>query len=288
MSLKSNWKYPEIAWEFSFHPSFIWTRNLRKIKLDSQKKIKSLYKLKAEDLNEETYYTINYILQEIEKIYLDKSESFKNIKIEQAIKLILTKYKNSLNIWELALYQKVKIQELEKKLFCAEIESNTDHLTKILNRRWIKNELKKSIENKEKKWGDISIMIIDIDYFKNINDNFWHEIWDKTLKELSKIFKEFFKENAIIWRWWWEEFLIILPWTWLLTAQTKANQLVKYVEANLRKNVNNKEIKNNITISIWISQLHDSDSNWKESIKRADLSLYKAKELWRNNAQISI
>ena len=142
-----------------------------------------------------------------------------------------------------------------------------DELTHILNRRGVLGK----IENV--KTG--SILFLDIDYFKKINDTYGHEFGDFVLSEIGKILQNTFRKSDIIGRWGGEEFIIILPETSYEDALKLAEKLRKTIE-----NHNFKDVK--VTISVGVSEY---TGNFENSLKRADEALYKAKNSGRNQVK---
>ncbi len=143
--------------------------------------------------------------------------------------------------------------------------ANIDKLTQIYNRRGCERFLKS--------YKDYSIILIDIDYFKQINDTYGHDIGDKILQELGKILKSSVRANDIVCRWGGEEFLIILPHTSYENATEVAEKI--------RKKVEETKIFGNIqiTISLGVSQF---DGSFEKTFKDADEKLYIAKKTGRN------
>lgn len=155
----------------------------------------------------------------------------------------------------------------------------TDKLTGIANRRWIENEIQKVIDLKNRENTDSSILFIDIDNFKSINDRYWHNSWDEVLKQVAIFLKKHFREGDIIWRWWWEEFIIILPKTNIQKATIKAEKIRKEIEISLYKSVNLSNEK--ITISIWVWKTEINEDTLS-LLERTDKALYAAKNQWKN------
>lgn len=301
-------KYPEISWEFSIHPMLNKKSSFKKIHLRQNHKLKSLNEIDDKSINYETYITINYILQKIQKI--ENNKNYLDLTVKEASDKILKQLKNSKNIWELALYQKIKIAELEARSYKLQKESLTDPLTKLANRRLVDSKLDELINNFSRNPQEFSIFILDIDFFKKINDTFWHDVWDIALKWLANILNNEVRAADTVARWWWEEFLIILKWTTHNIALEKAEQIRKKIETELIKFIKNNDNidrfcpntewcslrincqRNNlqcfpsrITCSIWVSTI--KKENWEVEtkshlIKRADSALYIAKENWRN------
>lgn len=149
-----------------------------------------------------------------------------------------------------------------------------DQLTKVNNRNKLK-ELS-NLRGEMVVFSDISVsmLLIDIDYFKQVNDGFGHEAGDIVLVHLAKILKETVRVTDYVIRWGGEEFLIILPGCSAEQAALLAEKIRKKVEKS----------ENGIcpiTISIGIAQ--HSGGDYHTTIKKADEALYKAKRLGRNN-----
>lgn len=182
-------------------------------------------------------------------------------------------------------------------------DSTRDHLTWLFNRRSMELYLDDAIANKRRNWENYWVIMIDIDFFKIINDTYWHNTWDIVLEEISILFREFFREEDKICRWWWEEFLILMKWWNKQAYLKKLEKLRKEIEKTLVWLVN-KKIKSywckckdweedhdchcedeitqeNITVSIWLSSLDFIDDK-TTIVKRADDWLYLAKASWRN------
>jgi len=182
-------------------------------------------------------------------------------------------------------------------------DSTRDHLTWLLNRRSMELYLEDAITNKKRNGENFWIIIIDIDFFKNVNDTYGHNTWDVVLEEISSLFRRFFREEDKICRWWWEEFLVLMKWWNKLNYLRKINSLRKEIEKTLVWLVNQRiksywckckdwddsddchcedEItQEKITISSWISILEENDTYF-DVVKRADDWLYLAKETGRN------
>ncbi len=154
-----------------------------------------------------------------------------------------------------------------------EFLSNTDALTGLKNRRKIDKILN---EQKNKKF---SIILMDIDHFKSINDDFGHLIGDEILIEIAEILKYNVNANDIIGRWGGEEFLIICRNTSMQEAQKLALRLKELIE--------NKDFKvRKVTASFGIS-VAKNDLILKDILANADKALYKAKENGRNQVVLS-
>lgn len=154
-----------------------------------------------------------------------------------------------------------------------------DPLTNLLNRRAILSKLQESISRADRYKEYFSIALLDIDYFKAINDTYGHEAGDYILKELSDRIKANLRSDDAIARWGGEEFLILLNYTTPQVAYTKFNFLRDLI-AKSKFNYEGKELE--LTLSLGVSSYVDESISLTELIKIADTNLYKAKNNGRN------
>jgi len=153
-----------------------------------------------------------------------------------------------------------------------------DPLTKLFNRRHFDTEFDREYKRAKRYKNDLSIAIVDIDYFKNINDSYGHSCGDYVLKEIAYLMIQNFRQTDTIYRYGGEEFVIILTETPSDTADVPMERLRKLIEDN-KFVYNNQEI--NVTVSCGISSNTGFDSAY-EMFDDADKALYEAKKLGRN------
>lgn len=146
-----------------------------------------------------------------------------------------------------------------------------DHLTKIYNRQKFDELFLKEVENKKRYKDHFSLLLIDIDHFKIVNDTYGHHIGDLTLIALTNLIQKDLRVNDIFARWGGEEFIILLPRTNADAAYIKAQEIRTMVESNI-----DNELPS-ITVSIGVTEMNDSDTT-KTCLKRVDKALYLAKE----------
>jgi hemerythrin len=184
----------------------------------------------------------------------------------------------------LHLEQKVhdRTRELEQAYTKLKIVSLTDVLTGLPNRRH-------AMENLQELWVEsvatqkpLSCMMIDADYFKEVNDNHGHDAGDLVLRELSRTLKNEVRTDDMVCRLGGDEFLIICPDTALDGARYLAEQLVGKVKA--MKIPTGDEFWHS-SVSIGVAARSADMNNFDELIKMSDLSLYKAKEDGRGCAR---
>jgi len=162
-----------------------------------------------------------------------------------------------------------------------------DPLTKISNRRGFENRLNVEWNRAFRERTPISILVIDIDKFKDYNDTYGHQQGDAILKAFSEVStKTLMRAVDFAARWGGEEFVILLPGTDMAGSSEVAERV--------RKNVENMEVftedgdETRITVSIGVNSLiPDANSNIMDFIKKADQALYKAKEMGRNTVATS-
>lgn len=160
--------------------------------------------------------------------------------------------------------------------------ATTDSLTGILNRgegiRRIQQEISRSLRAQQ----PLSIILVDIDHFKRINDNFGHQVGDRVLQLIAASLATTLRNYDIICRYGGEEFLVMLPNTELNKAMETAERLRQVIAENATETEDGKTIK--LTISLGVSSLQVGDS-LDGLVYRADNALYIAKEEGRNQVQ---
>lgn len=159
------------------------------------------------------------------------------------------------------------------------IQANTDELTGLLNRRSFTKYMEFEFKNAQNDSQSFSLIIIDVDYFKLINDSYGHLNGDEVLKNLAHVLKKSVRSADKVSRWGGEEFAILLPATKLIHAINVAEKIRKVIEEQII-HVNKTEI--NITISLGVSEFINTDNRIENIIDRADNALYNAKNNNRN------
>jgi diguanylate cyclase (GGDEF)-like protein len=160
------------------------------------------------------------------------------------------------------------------------ISSTTDALTGLYNRKYLDEYIDKALSQAKRNETTYGILMIDIDFFKMVNDTYGHDVGDKALKMLSKILKDNIREADTAFRFGGEEFLVLLYQCEEHMVKTIANKIrLAFEKSPIQSNTNASFYK---TLSVGASMFSkDSDSMWK-CIKFADIALYAAKDSGRN------
>ena len=153
--------------------------------------------------------------------------------------------------------------------------STTDHLTGISNRHSIEEKLSLELEKAKLLQKPLSILLLDVDYFKTINDTYGHLTGDAVLKELATLMKNSIRETDYIGRWGGEEFLFVLPGTDHVKAEIVAQHLKRKIEKHDFK------LDTAVSASLGVAQFREEESI-TTLLGRTDGGLYLAKEQGRN------
>ena len=159
--------------------------------------------------------------------------------------------------------------------------ARVDQLTNIPNRRAANEELTRLWHFFRRKTSNYCVIIIDIDCFKRINDTYGHDVGDLSLQILAKLLKENAREVDTVARFGGEEFLVCLPGTDILGASHLAEKLRKIVESYQFPHITK------LTISLGVAGCDILDENETEVVTRADVALYDAKALGRNQVRVA-
>lgn len=176
--------------------------------------------------------------------------------------------------------------EIEKKY--AEMNSVTDALTRINNRRYFDDILRREFYNLKRNGLPLSMLLMDIDYFKKYNDTYGHQGGDECLKTVAQAIKKSVqRETDTVARYGGEEFAVILPNTDRYGAMELAEKIKNTVE-NLNIPHKSSLISDRVTMSLGVATAYKKNLSFPEQIiSFADEALYKAKEKGRNRFEFS-
>ncbi len=218
-----------------------------------------------------------------QKVLLDKSEDiwlvsnsvileaqlFSEMKFKQYRRLLLFSLVNLIFLFLITIFVKKYVHD---KL---EFLAIHDPLTKVYNRTYLGEFLKREIEVAARGNNPLAVIMLDIDYFKNINDAHGHDAGDTILKELVKTIIKILRKNDLLARYGGEEFTIVLPKTPLPKAMSVAERIRNAIA------LHNFKLVDKVTVSLGVTHYAAGD-NEASLLKKADLALYHAKHEGRN------
>jgi diguanylate cyclase (GGDEF)-like protein/PAS domain S-box-containing protein len=175
----------------------------------------------------------------------------------------------------------------ERKQLESELKHMATHdaLTGLYNRKVLERRIAEEIHRTVRYEHELSVFLLDIDYFKNINDTYGHAAGDIVLRNFASLLKKSIRSSDYAARYGGEEFVLVLPETGL----SDANELAE----RLRKEINEQSIQLDVdqvikvTASIGVATFPDHGSTWEELIDAADAAMYRAKNAGRNQVNIA-
>lgn len=178
------------------------------------------------------------------------------------------------NIFTVSISNAQMYEDMKKMSF-------TDPMTGLNNFRYFENRLREEIKRSYRNKNHVSLIMLDIDYFKVYNDTLGHQAGDEALKAVASILRSTAREDDIVCRYGGEEFCIILPGTEKGTIQNLAERIRKKIEAHefYKEHV---QPSKHITISLGGAAFPEDAESYEDLVKYADRALYRSKEGGRN------
>lgn len=174
----------------------------------------------------------------------------------------------------------INIQGKKETEYALIAKANTDKLTGLNNRAFLDSLLPSLMSQADRSGYAISLVMLDIDHFKAVNDTYGHDVGDTTLKALAQLLAGNTRKSDVLARWGGEEFVLLMPDTNAEGADVLAEKLRKQIESELFPQVGR------ITASFGVAQRKYGEA-YESWFKRADSALLKAKESGRNRIVIS-
>ena len=159
----------------------------------------------------------------------------------------------------------------------------TDSLTGLYNRRYFFAFAENEIERSKRYNKHLSIIMMDIDHFKKINDSFGHQVGDQVLKEIADICLAILRKVDVMCRYGGEEFVVLLPETEVADAAHAAERMCTAI-SSLRLKTEKGDVS--VSVSIGVAEMEKSRSSFEKLLAAADKALYSAKETGRNRVRI--
>ena len=183
-----------------------------------------------------------------------------NIVIYTIIGIFIHVLSSSIRIKEFVLKREINIQK------------DTDDLTGLKNKGALTREINEYLDNYSKNKG--IMLLLDIDYFKKINDTYGHDFGDEVIRQLGKYLGKLFTNGEIVGRFGGDEFLIFIK-----DADSKelAENIAKVIVSDTKDNIKLPNKDQFFSVSIGIAIYHGVEKNYSEIFKKADVALYKTK-----------
>lgn len=168
----------------------------------------------------------------------------------------------------------------EQRAAAMETEANTDGLTGLANRRHAEHVLEEEVERAERYGRPLSVLLFDLDHFKNVNDAFGHEAGDRVLSEIRELLAQRLRDSDLLARWGGEEFLLIAPEMRRPEAARLAERLRRLIE------VHEFGIGTSLTASFGVAERRAHETA-AELVRRADEGMYASKRDGRNTVRLA-
>ena len=179
-----------------------------------------------------------------------------------------------------------EVEQLSKQLSRMRQEVQTDALTGLANRRGFDTAIRALTEGAQKDGTDLTLLMIDIDLFKKVNDTYGHLFGDQVIRGVAEAIRSAIKGQDVGARYGGEEFAVLLPRTRADGGLAVAEQIRSLVERSRIRRFNSPESVGNITISIGVAQWTPGDSP-ERFVEQADAALYQSKSAGRNRVTVS-
>ncbi len=251
---------------------FVGHDNLQSFNMEYQQVKTSLSKT-------EGYYLLDHYTQFASLTNLNDKTQDVIVKLNDNIfKLNITSYNTNGFHYVLTF---TDITDLHKQADILKYQAYHDSLTKLYNRQKF-NEILTFELNRSIRYGhSFTLAMFDIDFFKNINDTYGHDIGDEVLINLSNTVKHMLRETDVIARWGGEEFMILFPETLLEDGK----RIIEKVRETVAQQQLSSSISDKITCSFGVTQYKEKDT-FNTLLKRVDIALYQAKNDGRNKVVV--
>jgi diguanylate cyclase (GGDEF)-like protein len=258
---------------------------IKKIKKISESLQKDLVKTVKKEAKKQIKFRIEEMKNAGEAAGIDTSEKMLDVIRERVEKHVIGQAKKQLRK-KIDIFEKNVITLRSDKEEMEEL-SITDPLTKAYNRRYFDSKLKEEFKLAKKFQTKLTIILFDIDFFKQLNDTYGHIAGDKVLKDIVFVTRSVLRSNAKLFRYGGEEFVVLLSETDDKDAFFIAERVRGIIE-DYEFNADESDVVIKTTVSIGVATypLHSLDI--EKLIKKADKAMYLAKQSGRNNVKLAV
>lgn len=183
-----------------------------------------------------------------------------------------------------AMEEKVRLRtlELEAANRALDLQARTDALTGLLNRRGFETQMAFGLAMARRSGRPLSLITVDVDHFKRVNDTYGHEAGDEVLRRVARTLEERLRGSDVVARVGGEEFVVLLPDTDLAGAQAIAQALVQAMADQ------QDPVVGTITVSAGVATMRGAQDNGTDILRRGDAALYEAKGQGRNRVCVEV
>ena len=206
--------------------------------------------------------------QEIKLLYREQILQMQKV----AIGLVLVIIALIIFMWRRSFKQAQRMEKL----------ATTDELTKLHNRRSIMSFGEMELNRFKRFNRNFSLLLLDIDFFKKVNDNYGHDAGDQVLVDFAQLLQKSFREYDIIGRMGGEEFSVCMPNTQMEDAIIACERMRKSVQGHITHFSMNEMISLSVTVSCGVVSAEGEQLHFNDLLRKADLGLYQAKNTGRN------
>ncbi|MBI9012291.1 MAG: diguanylate cyclase [Clostridiales bacterium] len=171
----------------------------------------------------------------------------------------------------------IENRRAEQTIEAYHTEAITDKLTQLYNRRQIDDVINSEVTRSKRYRSMFSVILLDIDYFKEINDKYGHQIGDEILKGVAKTLKASVRDSDIVARWGGDEFVIVA----VETGEQDAYHLAEKIRLSIQDTEYFKQLK--VTTSIGVAEFNLNKDDARDILRKSDVALYEAKNVGRNH-----
>ncbi|GHF85334.1 hypothetical protein GCM10017161_11110 [Thalassotalea marina] len=241
-----------------------------------------LYLIRLAKLNEKYETDLKFKQNEL----LAKEQDVKELKLKDVRSKQAMQQRNLVVLTLIAiiflalLFRQLRIRSILKHL------AKTDSLTGLANRRTLFSVGERLFTQAKNNQHALAVMLLDIDYFKLINDEYGHDVGDKVIMAVVELGRETLRAKDTFARIGGEEFVVLLPYTQLKEAKAIAERFREKVQQFELEQVAPQMAERNVTISIGVAELTDKINDFDDLLHQADEAMYQAKENGRNQVCI--
>jgi diguanylate cyclase len=176
-----------------------------------------------------------------------------------------------------------EIIQIRERADCLEKEILLDDLTQVANRRGYDLQIRESLRRYRRNAEPFSLILIDIDHFKTVNDSYGHKIGDNCLREVAQLIRSTIRQSDFLARYGGEELVVILAGTYARNAREVAEKIRSCIEKT-RFHIQEESIS--LTVSLGVTEAAPSDLDPEIPFIRADEAMYRAKRDGRNRVRV--